>query len=284
MLYTSPMSGSQPQDVAGAPTSWREIANHLSALMAAVGDISPDLNRRVPSDDLWQFKALIDTGEDIFLTTIATLGAIGELGKQPPKVQEVWPEGGHDAEDRLRIWAADPARHNRPQWTIIAMSATAWCNVLEGFLNGTSATAIDAHAITRVRTAFPDVPWDTVASPREVIAARMLPSTKRKGQSLRYVEAVFGCRLDPSIAVALRSLVSFRNAVTHPKRGRTHDEHRSPPSSEEWVVWSAAVRAFAGTVIRALADRLDERRGAGEVIPLFPNPIGDPSVTSDDEG
>ncbi|MFZ0184392.1 MAG: hypothetical protein WAL88_06105, partial [Nitrosotalea sp.] len=108
--------------------------------------------------------------------------------------------------------------------------------------------------------------------------ARMLPSTKRNGQSLKYVEAVFACRLDPLIGVGLRSLVSFRNAVSHPKRGRTHDEHRSSPSSDQWVAWSAAVRALAGTVIRALADRIDERRAAGEVIPLFPDGRGNPPV------
>ena len=117
-----------------------------------------------------------------------------------------------------------------------------------------------------------------MALARPGIAARMRPSTKNKGQSLRYVEAVFACRLDPAIVVGLQSLVAFRNAVSHPQRGRTHDEHRSPPSSDQWVAWSAAVRALAGTVIRALADCIDERRAAGEVIPLFPDGRGNRPV------
>jgi hypothetical protein len=260
------------EDSKVSPPSWSSVAEHLSELMKDVGDLAPDLHRRVPSDDLWQFKALIDTGEDIFMTTIATLRAIDELGKQLPTVQEIWPEGGHNAEDRMRIWAADPAGHNRPQWTIVAMAAGAWCNVLEGFFNGIAATAIDAKAIARVRVAFPNAfgKDDSIESVRTAITSRMRPSTKKKGQSLRYIEAVFGCKLDPMVGVGLRSLVSFRNAVTHPEQGRTHDEHRNTPSSDEWVAWSAAVRVLAGTVIRALADRLDERRAEGDVIPLFP--------------
>ena len=263
-----------------APPNWLAIAERLAVLVQSVGDIAPDLHRRVPSDDLWQFKALIDTGEDILMTTIVALQAIDELGKQPPKVQQLWPSGGHDAEDRLRIWAADPVGHNRPRWTIVAMGATAWCNVLEGFLSGVSATAIDIGALSRVRAAFPDakITWATPDAAREQITARMIPSTKRRGQSLRYIEAVFATQLDPMIGVGLQALVSFRNAVTHPKRGRTHDEHRTPPSSDEWVAWSAAVRALGGTVVRALADRLDERRVAGEVIPIFPSRVEVPST------
>lgn len=246
--------------------------------MKSVGDITPDLHRRVPNDDLWQLKALSDTGEDIFMTTIATLQAIEELGKRPPKVQQLSPEGGHDAEDRMRIWAADPVGHGRPRWTIVAMAATAWCNVLEGFLRGVSETAIDARAVTRVQAAFPEakINWGVIATASDEIISRMLPSTKRNGQSFRYIEAVFGCQIDPEVGRALRSLVLFRNEVTHPKRGRTHDEHRSSPSSAQWVAWAASVRCLAGTVIRALADRLDERRATGEVIPLFPDGRGNP--------
>jgi hypothetical protein len=81
---------------------------------------------------------------------------------------------------------------------------------------------------------------------------------------------VFGCTIDPDVGLGLRSLVTFRNEVTHPRRGRTHDEHRNSPSSAEWVAWAGSVRCLAGTVIRALADRLDERRAVGEIIPLFP--------------
>lgn len=256
----------------GEPPSWERVAEHLTALMQSVGDISPDLHRRVPNDALWQFKALIDTGEDIFMTTIVTLQAIEELGKQPPKVQQLWPEGRHDAEDRARIWAADPVGHNRPRWTIVAMAATAWCNVLEGFLRGISATAIDAGAVSRVRAAFPEakIEWDAAQTARDQITAKMLPSTKKNGQSFRYIEAVFECQVDSQVERGLRSLIVFRNEVTHPQRGRTHDEHRNSPSSAEWVAWAGSVRCLAGTVIRALADRLDERRAAGEVIPLFP--------------
>lgn len=253
--------------------SWPQIADELSAIVASQGDIHRDLHMRVPNDDLWQFKALLDTGDDIFSVTIATLWAIEQLGKVPPKVQELWPEGGHDAEDRLRIWAADPAGHKRPRWTIVAMAATAWCNVLEGFLSGVAQTAIDANAFDRVRAAFPDaeIDWASVDLAREKILQRMLPSTKRKGQSFRYLEAVFGCQISPTIPVALRALYFFRHSVIHPKRGRTHDEHEHHPSSEEWVSWATAVRALAGLLIRALADRLDERRAAGELIPLFPH-------------
>jgi hypothetical protein len=237
-----------------------------------------DGHRRVPSDDLWQLKALIDTGEDIFMTTIVTLQAIEDLGKQPPKVQQLWPEGGHDAEDRMRIWAADPAGHGRPRWTIVAMAATAWCNVLEGFLRGVSATAIDSGAVARVRGAFPEaqIDWSDIPRARDKITAKMLPSTKKKGQHARYVETVFGCTIDADVGQGLRSLISFRNEVTHPRRGRTHDEHRDCPSSAEWVAWAASVRCLAGTVMRALADRLDERRAAGEVVPLFPDGRGNP--------
>jgi hypothetical protein len=263
---------------AGGPPSWEAIAQRLSVLQKSVGDISPDLHRRVPNDDLWQFKALIDTGEDIFMTAIVTLGAIDELGKQPPKVQQLWPEGGHDAEDRMRIWAADPVGYNRPRWTVVAMSATAWCSVLEGFLRGVSATAIDAGAVARVRRGFPEatIDWGAVPTARNQITPKMLPSTKKKGQFARYIEAVFGCTIDSDVGQGLRSLISFRNEVTHPHRGRTHDEHRDCPTSAEWVAWAASVRCLAGTVIRALADRLDERRAAGEVIPLFPTRGGLP--------
>lgn len=263
----------------GGPPSWEAVAECLRVRLTAIGGISADLHHRVPNDDLWQFKALIDTGEDIFLTTIVTLQAIEELGKQPPKVQQLWPEGGHDAEDRMKIWAADPVGYNRPRWTIVAMAATAWCNVLEGFLRGISATAIDSGAVSRVRGAFPEaqIEWGDVSKARDRITAKMLPSTKKKGQFARYIETVFGCQIDPEVGRGLRSLITFRNDVTHPKRGRTHDEHRDCPSSAEWVAWAASARCLAGTVIRALADRLDERRAAGEVIPLFPARAGGPT-------
>ena len=273
------MTAKVPVVQVGELPSWEPVAERLSALMKSLGDISPDLHSRVPSDCLWQFKALIDTGEDIFMTTIVALQAVDDLGKQPPKVQQLWREGGHDAEDRMRIWASDPAGHNRPQWTIVAMAATAWCNVLEGFLRGISATAIDAGAVSRVRGAFPDaqIDWGVLPTARSQITAKMLPSTKKKGQSFRYVEAVFGCQIDSDVGCGLRSLITFRNAVTHPKRGRTHDEHRDCPSSAEWVAWAASVRCLAGTVIRALADCLDGRRAAGEVIPLFPGGVAGPT-------
>lgn len=58
---------------------WPQVAEQLARLVESVGDIAPDLHRRVPSDDLWQFKALVDTGEDILMTTIVTLRAIEEL-------------------------------------------------------------------------------------------------------------------------------------------------------------------------------------------------------------
>jgi hypothetical protein len=159
------------------------------------------------------------------------------------------------------------------------MAAAAWCNVLEGFLRGISATALDATAIARVRAAFPDtqIEWDSPDSAKDKITSRMLPSTKKKGQSMKYIEAVFGCQIDPAIVVSLQSLVSFRQEVTHPSRGRTHDEH-DPPSADQWIAWSAAVRALAGTVIRSLADRIDERRVAGEVIPLSADGRGNPPV------
>jgi hypothetical protein len=279
------MSGTDPEKPRMDTPPWSRVAEQLSVLMTSVGDISPDLHGRVPNDELWQFKALIDTGEDIFMTTLATMRAIEELRKQPPKDRNAGQDGGHDSEDRLRIWAADPIGHNRPRWTIVAMGATAWCNVLEGFLSGISLTAIDKGAVGRVRSAFPDaqINWDSIDSAREAITARMLPSTKRKSQSLRYIEAVFACHLDPMIGVGLQSLVLFRNAVSHPKRGRSHDDHRNPPSSDQWVSWSATVRALAGTVIRALADRIDERRAAGEVIPLFPDGRGNPPVAPRNE-
>ena len=147
-----------------------------------------------------------------------------------------------------------------------------WIEPLEGFLRGICATAIDAGAVARVRAAFPDakINWGVIPTARDDITARMLPSTKRNGQSFQYIEAVFGCRIDPEIGRGLRSLVLFRNEVTHPHRGRTHDEHRSHASSAQWVAWAASVRCLAGTVTRALADRLDERRATVEVIPLFP--------------
>jgi hypothetical protein len=170
-----------PAVPAGEPPSWESVAQHLSVLMKSVGDISPDLHRRVPNGDLWQFKALIDTGEDIFMTTIVTVQAIDALGKLPPKVQQLCPEGGHDAEDRMRIWAADPVGHNRPRWTIVAMAATAWTNVLEGFLRGVSTTAIDAGAVSRVRRAFPkaDIEWGDIERARDKITSKMLPSERR---------------------------------------------------------------------------------------------------------
>jgi hypothetical protein len=268
---------SNPSD---APSNWPAIAERLAVLVQSVGDIAPDLHGRVPSDDLWQFKALVDTGDDIYATTIVALRAIDELGKEAHKISNLGPDGGYDTDDRLRSWAADPAGHGRPQWTVVAMAATAWCNVLEGFLNGISATAINVHAVARVRKAFPDVEidWASVESARPLIASRVRPSTKKKAQWFRYIEAVFGCNVDANVAIALRSLVSFRNAVIHPERGRSHDEHRRHALSDEWVAWSLAVRALAGTVMRALADRLDERRAAGEVIPLFPDGRGNPPL------
>jgi hypothetical protein len=256
-------------------TSWRRIAHHLeTVVMPAVGSIASDLHQRVPSEDLWQFKALIDTGEDIIAVTITAIGALEALSKTPPKVQEALPEGGHDAEDGLRIWAADPCGYQRPRWTIVVMGAIAWCSVLEGFLRGVATTAIDRTAVARVRTAFPNtnIEWSALERARDTITKRMLPSPKNDGQSFRYVEAAFACKVDPVIHEALLSLASFRNTVTHPKHGRRHDEHRDVPSSDEWVAWSAAVRTYAGTLVRALADRLDERRAAGETIPLFKAP------------
>ena len=167
------------------------------------------------------------------MTTIVTVNAIDELGKQLPKVEMAFPPDGHDTEERLRIWAADPAGHNRPRCTIVAMAAMAWSNVLEGFFRGISETAVDAKAIARVK-------------------------------------AVFGCQIHPTVERAVRALIAFRNDVTHPQRGRTHDEHRTSPSADEWAARAFAVRVLAGTVIRSLADRLDDRRAAGEAILLFP--------------
>ena len=243
--------------------------------MPSVGGFPENLSRRVPNDDLWQFQALIDTGQDIIAATVVTLHAIEELSKVPPNVQELWPQGGHDAEDQLRIWAMDPCGYQRPRWTIVAMGAMSWCNVLEGFLRSISVTAIDASAIVRVQKAFPkaEIEWTSVEKARDTITSRMLPSARMGAHSFEYIEAVFGCTVDPVIREALISLISFRNAVTHPDGGRTHDQHRNPPSSEQWVAWSASVRTLAGTVIRGLADRLDERRAGGEVIPLFKPPM-----------
>jgi hypothetical protein len=244
--------------------------------MPTVGTFPLDLSRRVPNDDLWQFKALIDTGEDIAAITIAALGAIESLGKTPPKVQELEPEGGHDAEDRMRIWAADPCGYKRPNWTIVMMGAISWCSVLEGFLRGLSATAIDVTALARVRSAFPDVKgidWAAVEKARDPILGKMVPSARKSSQFFGYIEAVFGCKVDPVIREALLSLIAFRNTVTHPDRGRAHDEHRNVPLSDQWVAWADAVRTLAGTVIRALAERLDERRAGGEVVPLFKPPM-----------
>jgi hypothetical protein len=233
---------------------------------------------RLPNDELWQFKALVDTGEDIYATTIVALQAIDALGKELHKTTGPGPDGSLSTEDRLRVWAGDPAGHGRPQWTVVAMAATAWCNVLEGFLNGISAMAISVDAVARVRSVFPDagIEWASIESARRAIAPRMRPSTKKKAQWVGYLEAVFGCRFDADVVIALRSLVSFRNTVIHPERGRSHDEHRSHPSSEEWVAWSLAVRILAGTIMNALADRIDERRAAGEIIPLFPDGRGNP--------
>jgi hypothetical protein len=254
--------------------SWATLAEKLSEAVAKQGDILAGLHSRVPSDDLWQYKALLDTGEDIFAVTLAAFWAIDALGKQPPKVRDPWPLGGLDAEDRLRIWAADPTGDRRPRWMIVAMAATAWCNALEGFLGGLTATAVDAHAVQRVRAAFPeaDIQWESFETARVQIAQRMVPSTKRKGQSLRYIEAVFGCKIEEDIGLGLRALVVFRNSVIHPTRGRAHDEHRNHPCSDEWACWAGTVRALAGLLMKSLADRLDERRAAGESIPLFRGP------------
>jgi len=251
--------------------SWTAITTQLLPIVGSVGNISSDLHRRVPNEELWEFKALIDTGEDIFAMTITALGAIDELAKQPPKVRALWPEGGHDTEDRLRIWAADPAGHKRPQWTIVAMAASAWCNALEGFLRGISQLSIDTNAINRVRAMFPDaeIDWLSIDAARATISQRIRPSSKVKSKSTKYLEAVFGCQIDPAIVIGVRALVAFRNSITHPERGRSHDEHANYPSSEQWVAWAYAVRALAGTLIRALATRLDERRSTGESIPLF---------------
>jgi hypothetical protein len=235
------------------------------------GDVLHDLHSRIPGDDLWQYKALLDTGDDIFAVTLATFWAIDALGRQPPTKPDPWPEGGQTSEDRLRIWAADPTGDQRPRWIVVSMAATAWSNALEGFLSGLSEIAIDGHAVQRVQKMFPDaeIEWDAPILAREKIAQRMLPSARRKGQSLRYIEAVFGCSIVEDIGCGLQALVTFRNSVIHPKRGRTHDEHRNHPCSDQWTCWAHAVRALAGVVIRSLADRLDERRALGESIPLM---------------
>jgi hypothetical protein len=254
----------------GDTCSWAALAERLASIVTAQGDVLHDLHSRIPGDDLWQYKALLDTGDDIFAVTLATLWAIDTLGKQPPTTPDPWPEGGLSAEDRLRIWAADPAGDQRPRWTIVAMAAAAWCNALEGFLSGLSEIAIDGGAIQRVQAAFPEahIDWASPIRAREKIEQRMLPSAKKNGQSLRYLNLVFGCEIVKDIGCGLQALVTFRNSVIHPKRGRTHDEHRTHPCSDQWTCWSHAVRALAGVVIRSLADRLDERRALGESIPL----------------
>jgi hypothetical protein len=75
----------------------------MAVLMKSVGDISPDLHRRVPSSDLWQFKALIDTGEDILMTTIVAVQAIAGLAEQASKVGQPTPLDEYSPDDRLRI-------------------------------------------------------------------------------------------------------------------------------------------------------------------------------------
>ena len=255
----------------GGTCTWATLAERLAGIVTSQGDVLDGLHSRIPGDDLWQHKALMDTGDDVFAVTLAALWAIDTLGRQPPTKPDPWPEGGLSSEDRLRIWAADPAGHQRPQWTVVAMAATAWCNALEGFLSGLSEIAIDEQAIQRVQKAFPDadIEWDSPIMARAKIAQRMLPSTRRKGQALRYIEAVFDCAIVEDIGCGLQALVTFRNSVIHPKRGRTHDEHRTHPCSDQWTCWAHAVRALAGMVTTSLADRLDERRASGESIPLF---------------
>src|SRR5262245_48480301 len=100
------------------------------------------------------------------------------------------PNGEYSDEDRLKIWAADPAGHGRPVWTVVAMAATAWCSVLEGFIRGIALTAIDSTALSRVRAAFPDaeIEWASLDRAKTQIVQRMLPSTKQKGKSMRYIE------------------------------------------------------------------------------------------------
>jgi hypothetical protein len=251
--------------------TWADLAGRLTSIVTAQGDVLNGLHSRIPGDDRWQYKALLDSGDDIFAVTLAAFWAIDSLGRQPPTKPDPWPEGGLSSEDRLRIWAADPAGHKRPRWTVVAMAAMAWSNALEGFLSGLSEISIDVQAVKRVRQSFPDanIEWDTPILARAKIAQRMLPSTRRRGQSLQYIEAVFGCTIVEDIASGLQALVTFRNSVVHPKQGRTHDDHRTHPCSDQWTCWANAVRALAGVVIASLADRLDERRALGESIPLL---------------
>jgi hypothetical protein len=91
------MSQSAASTQAAAPP-WSTIAAHMAVLMRSVGDISGDLHRRVPSNDLWQFKALIDTGEDILMTTIVAVQAIDELGKRATEIRPL-PQGDYSPDD-----------------------------------------------------------------------------------------------------------------------------------------------------------------------------------------
>lgn len=249
---------------------WEAIASQLSKAALEQGDVIAKFGDSVPNDAVWQFKALMDTGDDIFAAAQAFFWALEELKKLPVRALSVWDK--IDAEDHLRIWARDLPGERRPRWTVVAMTAGAWCNALEGFIRGISSSSIDPSIVARVRGAFPDagIDWDNLEQAKRQIAHKMLLSTRRNGQCFEYMRVAFGCDIAPEVGQALKSLVAFRNSATHPERGRRHADHQKHPCSAEWVSWANAIRVLAGGIIAALAGRLKERRAKGEKIPLFP--------------
>jgi len=254
----------------------------MFARLKAIGEdfdaVHHDLHRRVPSQQMFQLKALDDTCFDVVMMMYLMDTTLGSFQGKNPKVMEIWPEGGHDVEDKVIIWASDPAGHKRPQWTAVAMTATFLCSALEGFIRGLEELAVRDDAIARVRAAFPEagIAWSELTRASKEIRIRIRPSAKGDGRFLTYMEAVFGLSVDVDIRAALASLVWFRNAIVHPSRGRSHDEHEKVPHPDQYMTWLAAVRVLTQKVMRALADRLDERRARGELIPLFPHHTKNP--------
>jgi hypothetical protein len=130
----------------------------------------------------------------------------------------------------------------RSPWTIAAMTSTALCASLEGFLREFGTAAVDSARVARVRSLARGraLPVDEEAAKGQ-IRGWLVPTAKTGGkQWLARIEEVFDLRLDPAVQECLVSLIDARNKFAHDPRPELGGVYQIS-TGEEVKCWGMAV-------------------------------------------
>lgn len=148
-------------------------------------------------------------------------------------------------------WVGDADDQRRPEWTVLAMSAIAWCALLEGFLSAIGTSWIDDQVVARVRVRRQGVELDGEAAKRQLLGW-MAPTGRGGGAVwLQRLSDITGVRIEPVLARALTDLVEVRNRAAH--RWGTEGGLEELPSSTRLGAWLHAVQILGRRVCLATA-------------------------------